>query len=104
MTSDGDALFRAICEQPWEDTPRLMYADWLDENGDSRRAEFIRVQIALAKEPDESRRNELVTRAEQLHTTSHGRWTRGSPMRLGVHIGRDLRRGFYNTVSFNSVG
>src|SRR5262245_3568916 len=33
MTSDGEALFRAICEQPWEDTPRLAYADWLQENG-----------------------------------------------------------------------
>jgi uncharacterized protein (TIGR02996 family) len=45
MTSDGDALFRAICEQPWEDTPRLMYADWLQENGQPERAEFIRLQI-----------------------------------------------------------
>jgi uncharacterized protein (TIGR02996 family) len=44
MTSDGDALFRAICEQPWEDTPRLIYADWLEENGQPDRAAFIRFQ------------------------------------------------------------
>ena len=44
MTSDGDALFRAICELPGEDTPRLMYADWLQENGQPDRAEFIRLQ------------------------------------------------------------
>jgi uncharacterized protein (TIGR02996 family) len=44
MTSDGDALFRAICAQPWEDTPRLVYADWLQENGQLERAEFIRIQ------------------------------------------------------------
>jgi uncharacterized protein (TIGR02996 family) len=44
MTSDGDALFRAICEQPREDTPRLVYADWLQENGQPERAEFIRLQ------------------------------------------------------------
>lgn len=33
--SDGEALSRAIIEQPGEDTPRLAYADWLDEQGDS---------------------------------------------------------------------
>lgn len=48
--SDRDALIAAILAQPDEDTPRLMFADWLDEHGDSPRAEFIRVQCALARE------------------------------------------------------
>lgn len=30
-----------------DDAPRLVYADWLDENGNSERAEFIRVQCEL---------------------------------------------------------
>lgn len=42
--TDGEALLRAICEHPDEDTPRLAYADWCDENGDPDRAEFIRLQ------------------------------------------------------------
>jgi uncharacterized protein (TIGR02996 family) len=50
--TDGDLLLRAICENPAEDAPRLVYADWLDENGQPERAEFIRVQIELAKIPD----------------------------------------------------
>jgi uncharacterized protein (TIGR02996 family) len=29
--TDGEALVRAILENPDEDTPRLIYADWLDE-------------------------------------------------------------------------
>jgi uncharacterized protein (TIGR02996 family) len=29
-------------------TPRLAFADWLDENGDPNRAEFIRHQSARA--------------------------------------------------------
>ena len=45
--TDGDALYRAILTAPEEDTPRLVYADWLDENGQLNRAEFIRVQIEL---------------------------------------------------------
>ncbi len=31
--SDGEALLKAILEQPDDDTPRLVYADWLQENG-----------------------------------------------------------------------
>ena len=46
--SDRDRLIRAIVSQPDEDTPRLAYADWLDEFGEPERAEFIRVQIELA--------------------------------------------------------
>jgi uncharacterized protein (TIGR02996 family) len=48
MLCDHDALLAAICANPEEDTPRLMFADWLDENGDPERAEFIRLQCELA--------------------------------------------------------
>src|SRR5687767_8924873 len=47
--SDEDALLAAIAAHPDEDTPRLMYADWLDEHGKPRRAEFVRVQIEIAR-------------------------------------------------------
>jgi uncharacterized protein (TIGR02996 family) len=43
------AFWAAIRENPAEDTPRLVYADWLEEHGDPERAEFIRVQIELAR-------------------------------------------------------
>lgn len=42
-------LLRAIAGSPDDDTPRLVFADWLEENGDSTRAEFIRIQIELAR-------------------------------------------------------
>ena len=45
--TDGTDLLAAILAHPEEDTPRLMYADWLDENGQPERAEFIRLQIAV---------------------------------------------------------
>lgn len=48
--SDGEALYRAILDNPADDTVRLVYADWLDESGnDAARAEFIRVQVELAR-------------------------------------------------------
>ena len=43
------AFLRDIHERPHDDTPRLVYADWLDENGRPERAEFIRVQCRLAE-------------------------------------------------------
>jgi uncharacterized protein (TIGR02996 family) len=41
-------LVRAILEDPFDDVPRLLLADVLEEAGEGERAEFIRVQIALA--------------------------------------------------------
>ncbi len=42
--SDEPALLAAIWEHPHEDTPRLMYADWLTENGHAERGDLIRAQ------------------------------------------------------------
>jgi len=42
--SEEAAFIRAICEQPADDTLRLVFADWLDEHDQSDRAEFIRLQ------------------------------------------------------------
>src|SRR5262245_22450629 len=52
MTSSHDALYRAICAQPDEDTPRLAFADLIEEeDGEYLRAQFIRTQIALSQVP-----------------------------------------------------
>ncbi len=47
--TDAESLYAVILAHPDEDTPRLMYADSLDERdagGDSFRAAFIRAQVA----------------------------------------------------------
>jgi uncharacterized protein (TIGR02996 family) len=48
--SDGEALLRTILLCPEDDTARLVFADWLDENGQPHRAECIRAQIAYAQD------------------------------------------------------
>jgi uncharacterized protein (TIGR02996 family) len=49
------AFLAAVCAAPDDDAPRLIYADWLEEQGDSHRAELIRAQIELATlEADDS--------------------------------------------------
>jgi uncharacterized protein (TIGR02996 family) len=47
--SEEDALLATIAAHPEEDTPRLVFADWLDEHGRHARAEFVRVQVAIAQ-------------------------------------------------------
>ena len=50
--SEEDALLRAICEHPDEDTPRLVFADWLSEQGGPVNAAWangIRAQVWLAR-------------------------------------------------------
>lgn len=48
MTPDEEGFFRTILDNPDDDTPRLVYADWLEDHGETERAEFIRVQCELA--------------------------------------------------------
>ena len=46
-TTDRAALYRGILERPDDDVARLVYADWLEENGEAERAEFIRLQVEV---------------------------------------------------------
>ena len=73
--SDESALLAAILAHPDEDTPRLMYADWLDEHGQPERAEFIRLQCRLARMRDwEEGFAEAQVRAERLFREHWPRW------------------------------
>ena len=48
--TEEQALIATILAHPADDLPRKVYADWLDEHGFHERAEFIRVQCALAED------------------------------------------------------
>jgi uncharacterized protein (TIGR02996 family) len=50
--TDREALFRAILANPDDDTLRLIYADALEEDGEGRRAAFVRAQVELAPLPE----------------------------------------------------
>jgi uncharacterized protein (TIGR02996 family) len=44
LLEQHEAFLRAIFDAPDDDTPRLIYADLLEENGEEERAQFIRWQ------------------------------------------------------------
>lgn len=84
--SDEAALLAAILAHPDEDTPRLMYADWLDEHGQPERAEFIRIQCR----PDADEAAEQ--RVAELEERNRAKWLAGLPH---FHSARwRFRRGF----------
>jgi uncharacterized protein (TIGR02996 family) len=75
MNTTEDGLIRSIAAEPEDDTPRLVYSDWLEEHGQPERAEFIRAQIALARDPvDSPRRRALAFRARQLLDAHEADW------------------------------
>src|SRR5829696_8618990 len=94
--SDEDALLAAIQAHPEEDTPRLMYADWLDEHGKPRRAEFIRVQIELSRLEHlpraELNRHVPLYRRNQELLDNHRAELLGTPLPTAAEI--EFRRGF----------
>ncbi len=47
--ADKYPFVAAMRERPDDDAPRLVYADFLEENGEDERAEFIRVQCEIEK-------------------------------------------------------
>ena len=65
--TDGEALRRGCVANPDHDLPRLIYADWLDENGGPDRAAFIGGQVeAFRAEPFSPAARAADQRAEQV--------------------------------------
>ena len=78
-TDEQRSFWNAIRANPDDDTPRLVYADWLQEQGDEPRAEFIRVQCALARLPADRRksrteRKRLQARNQELQEAHRDEW------------------------------
>jgi uncharacterized protein (TIGR02996 family) len=72
----GEALLHACLDNPDDDTPRLVYADWLQENGDPDRAEFIRLQLEIARHRYTGDiPNGVEARALELCTTHEAEWS-----------------------------
>ena len=98
-----DAFLQAICENPDDEAPRLMYADWLTEHGDPR-GEFIRVQCRLAGMSEDGQDRPDLERREKWLLGLHDRdWAAELPRLEGVAWGEDFRRGFVEAVRVDDV-
>ncbi len=90
-------FFDLIRQNPDDDAPRLIYADWLDDRGDPR-GEFIRVQCELAKIPSRevAKRHPLESREQLLLKHFQAEWTQS----LAKFSARNLQfhRGFLKSA------
>src|SRR5688572_230945 len=99
MRTDAEPFLQRIRAYPDDDSHRLIYADWLDEQGapEVHRAAFIRVQVALAGLPrDDPRRSLLLVEERALLDANREHWE--APLR-GLASGLQFRRGFVDEVN-----
>jgi uncharacterized protein (TIGR02996 family) len=103
--SPEDAFLQDIIAHPDDDTPRLVFADWLDEHDQALRAEFIRLQCRLAATgEDDPERDALLQREEELlpASTDEVRWQPSWPSWM-AREGQSFRRGFPAGVSLTGT-
>src|SRR5262245_30391979 len=67
------AFLADIKEHPGDDTPRLILADWLQDQGDPR-GEFIRLQCLQARRPADLAQQPLDDRLDQLRREHRDAW------------------------------
>ncbi len=74
MLDEREAFLRAIFDSPDDDTPRLVYADWLEEHDFPDHAGLIRIQCELARRkpgdkptPEQYRLQAQYIRSVNLH-------------------------------------
>ncbi len=95
MQTEAEAFLQRIRAYPDDDAQRLIFADWLDEEGDPR-GRFIRVQLALAHLSEHDRgANNLRIEERHLLTMHRDEWE--SSFR-GLVSGPVFRRGFVDEV------
>src|SRR5262245_50289124 len=96
-----DGFITAIASDPYDVTAKLLYADWLEEQGDPR-AEYLRVAFELASLSEKgspvrgrkalSKVEQLQTRLHQLRSTINAEWLAqmgGMPRFLAVATARE---------------
>src|SRR5215471_13701636 len=82
------------------DATRLVFADWLEENGQTERAEFIRVQIERTRLPAWDAAQVRLRLREQELLKQHGEsWLAELPTIQGARW-EGFRRGIVAEVSF----
>jgi uncharacterized protein (TIGR02996 family) len=96
-------LLAAIRHRPDDDAPRLVYADWLEEQGDGPRARLIHLQCRVAELPRWERDAVAARRDVDQLLCDHGdRWRGELPALDGV-AWTTFRRGFVDAIRVTTV-
>src|SRR4051794_40513367 len=94
----GEAFLEAIREAPEDDAVRLVYADWLEDEGQVDRAEFIRLQCELARlGPGDPKGVKLRKRERALLKQHETDW--GELVGFPSSVRGEMRRGFLEHIA-----
>jgi uncharacterized protein (TIGR02996 family) len=96
MLSDQEALLATIFDQPEEDAPRLVYADWLQEHDETEHAEFIRVQCEHVRTDFGSPERDACEARMALAWEAMRAKFAGEFPEIGEHDLSQYRRGFFD--------
>jgi uncharacterized protein (TIGR02996 family) len=102
MPTEEDVFLQDILDHPDDDTPRLIYADWLDDHGRAERGEFIRLQIELARLPPSDPRRSVLELLERELLEEYGEEWAGLLPRVVVR--RSFERGFLHGIELLAQG
>jgi uncharacterized protein (TIGR02996 family) len=100
MHPEADAFLDAIFDNPDDDTPRLVYADWLQEHGQEDYAQFIRLSIEMERGTHSS------VQSKQLKSKRRPYWKRIVAVRHDAYrytpiVQNDYQRGFCGAVTIH---
>src|SRR3954464_7715872 len=104
--ADHEGFLQDILANPDDDAPRLIYADWLEEDGGAEgrdRAAFIRLQCERARLPEgDPKAARLKTRERKLLKPHAAAWA--PPLPVGAKATPQFRRGFVEHVGLPLKG
>lgn len=106
MSGEREAFMSAILADPDDDTPRLVFADWLDENGsddDKAHAALIRAQCRLEVPPVRSKERRVLKHEADAILKEHGhRWAK-ELADLGSVRSWSFHRGFLDGITISAT-
>ncbi len=98
INDDQEALYNTILNTPEDDAPRLVYSDWLEEHGEVERADFIRLQIKIARmTTDDPDYRDLRRQEQEMLLKNEITWTNELPSSQGIKW-ESFERGFVRAV------
>lgn len=97
----NQALLEAVVADV-DDEPRLVYADWCEENGDDARAQFIRTQVKSARLPPWRKEQIALHIAEQTLCARHRNNWRSELAPIEGITWVDFQRGFMSVAAVES--
>jgi uncharacterized protein (TIGR02996 family) len=97
VETERRAFLAAIVAAPDDDTPRLVFADWLDEHGEHDRAEYIRLECQSARLEDDDPQRAIVDKRSAALLRKHlQKWELEAP--LWARKGLSFKRGFIDHI------